>query len=79
MRPTLYDDYGVIFDLIDYSIYFVDSSAPITLPLVLKNLGPADAGEWVTVNGLQDAVYAIQGLPVLSLPVQVVFPCFISP
>ena len=62
----------VIFNPIDEAIFFIDSSAEVTLQVSLKGLRVTDSVHCtIPVDILDEGIDALQGFLILRLPVQV--------
>ncbi len=57
----------------------INPPAPVSMPVVLQGFRLADALMPVAVNIKQKLIYPAERLFVLSLPVQIVFPCLVRP
>jgi len=72
--PKLGDKQGVIRDLVNHSVFFIDSPRPITGQAVFEGLWFSDAFKRLSRRFLDQFVDSAEGLFVGFLPVQIVFP-----
>jgi hypothetical protein len=72
--PELGDKQSVIRDLVNDSVFLVDSAGPITGETVFEGLGFTDAFKRFSLGLLDELIDSIKDLFVGFLPVQIVFP-----
>ena len=74
MIPELGDKQSVIRDLVNYSVFFVDSARPVPGKAVFEGLWLANTFERFSLGLFDQLVDSVKNLFVGFLPVQIVFP-----
>jgi hypothetical protein len=72
--PELGNEQGVIRDLVNDAVFFVNSSGPVTSEAVFEGFRFAHSLEWFSFGLLDKLVDSVQDFFVGFLPVQIVFP-----
>jgi len=69
----------VFFNAINNAVIIINTSTPITLPISFQRFRVAYTLIGVTFDVSDKLVDFLQGFSVLSLPIEIIIPCVISP
>jgi|TARA_R100000935_G_C2827035_1_gene162888 hypothetical protein len=72
--PELGDEQSVIRDLVNHSVFFVDSPRPVTSQAVFERLRFTDTFKRFSLGLFNQLVDSVKDLFVGFLPVKIVFP-----
>lgn len=74
MKPAGQDDQRRFGRAIDEAVGVVDTAGPVSRQVTAQWLGLADTGEGIAYGVLNQCIDALEGLPILSLPIQMGVP-----